>query len=170
MFLWHTIQTDFNEILKQIVCVKTGRLSLKELQKVKKWSRYRHSVAQRVGTDIALLFHDLDTRKGWVVNRATQLRFTHGKDPVSLYRRLGGSQGRSGRAENLVPTGIRPRTVQAVVSHYTAWATWPILKKIKNGNSASIKGNTCTYSIIQFWCINAMSFTKTSLSAGTFNQ
>jgi len=29
-----------------------------------------------------------------------------------LYRRLGGPQGRSGRAENLVPTGIRSRTVQ----------------------------------------------------------
>jgi len=28
-----------------------------------------------------------------------------------LYRRLGGSQGQSGRAENLVPTGFRSRTV-----------------------------------------------------------
>jgi hypothetical protein len=27
-----------------------------------------------------------------------------------FYRRLGGPQGRSGRAENLVPTGIRSRT------------------------------------------------------------
>jgi len=32
-----------------------------------------------------------------------------------LYRRLGGPQGRSGRAENLVPTGIRSRTVRLVV-------------------------------------------------------
>jgi len=31
-----------------------------------------------------------------------------------LYRRLGGPQGRSGRAENLVPTRIRSRTVQHV--------------------------------------------------------
>jgi len=31
-----------------------------------------------------------------------------------LYRRLGGPQGRSGRAENLVPIGIRPRTLQPV--------------------------------------------------------
>ena len=31
-----------------------------------------------------------------------------------LYRRLSGSQGRSGRAENLVLTGIRSRTVQHV--------------------------------------------------------
>ena len=36
-----------------------------------------------------------------------------------LYRRLGGLQGRSGRAENVVPTGIRSRTVQPVVSRYT---------------------------------------------------
>jgi len=36
-----------------------------------------------------------------------------------LYRRLGGPQGQSGRAENLVTTGIRPRTVQPVVSRYT---------------------------------------------------
>jgi len=32
-----------------------------------------------------------------------------------FYRRSGGSQGRSGRAENLVPTGIRSRTVQPLV-------------------------------------------------------
>ena len=48
-----------------------------------------------------------------------------GKTRHSFYRGLGGPQGRSGRAENLVPTGIRSRTVQPVVSHYTGWATWP---------------------------------------------
>jgi len=36
------------------------------------------------------------------------------KTQYPLYRRLGGSQGRSGRAENLVRTGIRSRTVQPV--------------------------------------------------------
>ena len=30
-----------------------------------------------------------------------------GKTRYPLYRRLGGTQGRSGRVENLVPTGIR---------------------------------------------------------------
>jgi hypothetical protein len=35
-----------------------------------------------------------------------------GKTRYPLYMRLGGPQGRSGRAENLVPTGIRSRTVQ----------------------------------------------------------
>jgi len=36
------------------------------------------------------------------------------KTRYTLYRRLSGPQGRSGRAENLVPTGIRSRTVQPV--------------------------------------------------------
>jgi len=37
-----------------------------------------------------------------------------GKTRYPFYRRLGGPQGRSGRAENLVPTGIRTRTVKPV--------------------------------------------------------
>jgi len=37
-----------------------------------------------------------------------------GKTRYPFYRRLGGSQGRSGRAENVVPTGIRSRTLQPV--------------------------------------------------------
>jgi len=48
-----------------------------------------------------------------------------GKPRYQLYRRLGGSQGRCGRAENLVPTEIRSRTVQHIVSRYTDWATGP---------------------------------------------
>jgi len=39
---------------------------------------------------------------------------TPGKTRYPFYGRLGGSQGRSGRAENLVPTGILSRTVQPV--------------------------------------------------------
>ena len=46
-----------------------------------------------------------------------------GKTRYPFYRRLGGP----GRAENLVPTGIRCRTVQPVVSRYTDWATQPTL-------------------------------------------
>ena len=45
------------------------------------------------------------------------------KTQYPFYRRLGGPQGRSGRAENLVRTGIRSRTAQPVVSRYTDWAT-----------------------------------------------
>ena len=50
-----------------------------------------------------------------------------GKTRYPLYRRLGGPQGRSGRAENHVPTGIRSRTVQPLVSLYTDWATRPTI-------------------------------------------
>ena len=39
-----------------------------------------------------------------------------GKTRYPCYRRLGENQGRSGRAENLVPTGIRSRTVQQAKS------------------------------------------------------
>jgi len=46
-----------------------------------------------------------------------------GKTRYPFYRRLGGPQGRSERAENLVPTGIRSRTVQSAVIRYTDWAT-----------------------------------------------
>jgi len=46
-----------------------------------------------------------------------------GMSHYPLYRRLGGPQGRSGRAVNLVPTGIRSRIVQPVVSPYTNLAT-----------------------------------------------
>jgi len=48
-----------------------------------------------------------------------------GKIRYPFYRRLGGPHVRSGRAENLIPTGIRSRTVQPVVSHYTDWTTRP---------------------------------------------
>ena len=48
-----------------------------------------------------------------------------GKTRYPFYRRLGVPQGRSGRAENLVPTGIRSQTIQAVASRYTDWATRP---------------------------------------------
>ena len=50
-----------------------------------------------------------------------------GKTRYPFYRRLGGPQSRSGQPENLVPTGIRSRTVQPIVSRYTEWATRPTL-------------------------------------------
>jgi hypothetical protein len=47
------------------------------------------------------------------------------KTRYPFYRGLGGPQGRSGWAENVVPTGIRSRTVQPVVSRSTDCATQP---------------------------------------------
>ena len=49
------------------------------------------------------------------------------KTQYPFYRRVSGPQGRSGRAENLVPTGIRSRTIQPVVIPYTDWATFLFL-------------------------------------------
>jgi len=49
-----------------------------------KWSRYRPGVAQRVGSGIALLFHDLGTRRWWVVSVTPRPHFTPGKDKVSV--------------------------------------------------------------------------------------
>ena len=51
-----------------------------------------------------------------------------------FYRKLGRPQGRSGRSENLVHTGIRSRIVQPVVSRYTGWATGPTEQKEENWN------------------------------------
>jgi len=39
-----------------------------------------------------------------------------GKTQYPFYRRLVGPQGRSGRVGNLIPSGIRSRTVQPVVA------------------------------------------------------
>ena len=41
------------------------------------------------------------------------------KDPVPILQEAGWPQDRSGRAEYLVPNGIRFRTVQPVLSRYT---------------------------------------------------
>ena len=56
---------------------------------------------------------------------ASATLYQPGKTRYLFYRRLGGPQVRSGQAKYLVPTGIRSRTVQPVVSRYTDWATRP---------------------------------------------
>jgi hypothetical protein len=46
--------------------------------------------------------------------------FTPGNDMVSIFRRLGGSQGPSGRVPKISHTpGFDPRTTQTVASRYT---------------------------------------------------
>jgi len=52
-----------------------------------KWFRYRPGVAQRVGTGIALLFHDRGTRRGWVVT--PRQHFTPGRYPVPIFQEAG---------------------------------------------------------------------------------
>ena len=58
-----------------------------------KRSRYRPDVAQRVGRGIALLFHDRDTRRGWVVSSTPRPHFTPAKDPVPIVREAGWAPG-----------------------------------------------------------------------------
>ena len=60
----------------------------------------------------------------WSAARASRT-LPPAKTRYPLYRRLGGPQGRSGRAENLASPEFDPRTVQPVVSRYTDWATRP---------------------------------------------
>ena len=79
-----------------------------------KCSRYRPGVAQRVGRVIALLFHDRGTRRGEWSAACPGNTLPPGKTQYPFYRRLGGPKGRSGQAENLVPTGIRFWTVQPI--------------------------------------------------------
>ena len=54
-----------------------------------KVSRYRPSVAQRVGRDIALLFHDRGTRRWGVVSNTPRPHFTSGKEPVLILQEAG---------------------------------------------------------------------------------
>ena len=76
-----------------------------------------------------------------------------GKTRYPFYRRLGGPQGRSGRAENLVPTRIRSRTVQLIGSHYTNWATQPTPYNVYyiNNNNHDYYFGLCCLEFSECW-------------------
>jgi hypothetical protein len=60
---------------------------------------------------------------GWVVNATAPMLYPGKETRYPLYRRLGGSQGRSGRVRKISPTPrFDPRTVQPVANRYTDWA------------------------------------------------
>ena len=71
-------------------------------------------MAQRVGRGMTAALE----RGAWSAARPGRI-LPPAKTRYPFYRRLGGPQGRSGRAENLAPPGFDPRTVQPVVSRYT---------------------------------------------------
>jgi hypothetical protein len=82
--------------------------------------------AHRGSRGIALPFLDHGTRRGWGVSVTSRPLFTPGKDPVPLYRGLGGPQGRSGQVQKISPPlGFNRRTVQPIASRYTDYATRP---------------------------------------------
>ena len=78
-----------------------------------KCSRYRPGVAQRVGRGIALLFHDRGQQHALAALYPQERPGTHFTGGWA-----GPRAGLDGR-KNLIPTGIRSRTVQPVVSCYT---------------------------------------------------
>ena len=91
-----------------------------------KWSCYTLGVAQGLGRVIALVFITAALEGGeWSAARVGRTLPSR-KTRYPFYGRLGGPQGRSGRAEYLFSTGIRSRTIQPVVSRYTDWATRPM--------------------------------------------
>jgi hypothetical protein len=87
--------------------------------KSSKQSRYRPEQAQRVDRGIALNFRDLGTRMGCGKHHAPAA-LPLGNTRCPLYRRLGGSQGQSGRVRKITPPpGFDPRTFQPVTSRFT---------------------------------------------------
>jgi hypothetical protein len=82
--VWHTI------FYCHVSTLKKSWLLCQSVIKVKvKLSRYRPGVVKRVGSGIALLFHDHGTRRGWVVSSMPQPYFTPGKDPVPILQEAG---------------------------------------------------------------------------------
>ena len=76
-----------------ISCTNFARNISRSKNNSAKWSRYRPGVAQTVGTDITLLFHDRGTRRGWVVSRTPRPHFTPGKDPLPIVQEAGWAPG-----------------------------------------------------------------------------
>ena len=71
---------------------------------------------------------DVRTRRGWGVSVTPRQHLTPGKDQVPIVQEAGWASGPVWTdAENLVPPGFDPRTVQPVGSRYTDWATRPIM-------------------------------------------
>ena len=69
-------------------------INTSQVTKVKvKCSRYRPGMAQSMGWGLALLFHDRDTRRGWVVSSTPRPHFTPGKDPVPILQEAGWAPG-----------------------------------------------------------------------------
>ena len=124
----HQLKKNINCTLVQALRLCTGR------------------TAHRGSRGISLLFLDHDTRKGEGLASSPGRSLPPGKTRYPLCRRLGGPQGRSGREENLVPTGIRSRTVQPVTSRYTHYATRPTPRALTFRNSVF-----CPHSVIMLF-------------------
>jgi hypothetical protein len=73
---------------------------------------------------IDLPFLDHSTRRGWGVSVNSRSLFTPGKDSVLVYKKLGGTQGRSGQMRKIsLSPGFDSRTVHPIARRYTGCAT-----------------------------------------------
>ena len=80
--------------------------------------------AHRGSRSIALLFLDHGIRRGKGSASRPGRSLPSGKTRYTLYRRLGGPQGRSGQVRKISPPpGFDHRTVQPVASRYIKYAT-----------------------------------------------
>jgi hypothetical protein len=82
--------------------------------------------AHRRSRGIALPFLDHGTRRGeWSASRLGR-SLPQGKTRYPFYRRMGGSQRRSGQVRKISPSpGFDSWTVQPVAGRYTDWAILP---------------------------------------------
>ena len=97
---FNKIKSDFIDIFFQLV----------------KCSRYRPGVAQRVGRGIALLFHDRDIRRGWVVSSTPRPHFTSGNDPVPILQEAEWTPGPVWTGGKSRPHRDSIRTVNPIVA------------------------------------------------------
>ena len=75
-----------------------------------------------------------------------------GKTRYQLYRRLGRSEGQSGRVrKNSPPPGFDPRIVQPVVSRYIDWAI-PVHNAATCSKETGIPPQGVTWSLTTVWC------------------
>jgi len=117
-------QGDLKEIQhnnKERVCCKSLATFLIELQCRWVFTLFLQATKTlRVSRGIALLFlGPRHSRWRWGVSSTPRTPLTPGKTRYPFYRMVDVPQDRSGRAKNLVPTGIRSRIVQSVDSRYT---------------------------------------------------
>jgi hypothetical protein len=107
----------------------TMKRTNKDKGKVHSLQALRHCTsltAHRGSKGIALPIHEQGTKREWGVSVTPGPLFTPGKDPVLILQKTGWAPGPVWTgAENLVPPGFDPQTVQPVASCYNDWATRP---------------------------------------------
>ena len=108
-------------------CLCKGALYL-SLVKVK-WSFYRPGVAQRVGTGIALLFHDRGTRREWVASSTSRPHFTPGINQVPILQEAGWAPGPVWTGGNYLTLVVPVRWFDSVAVHINCTELAVVLRR-----------------------------------------